>query len=922
MSTRRDRKIQRLSGHVRISETVQIEEAHGGAFTVRALGRNVPYSEVGSAWLDSDNSEGDWARLGFVQNKSTLPIFFSRNSIPMAARKFLGAPPDPIPPVIYAWWYSELANFSRSNSWTSDEPFDFTNPVRQPIPVGGPFARFAESNRVIVDDTGRRLGVPYDSSDPSGSKVWWSYTGWSALEALGLSDGSYDEWYNGQYGEPEEEDERTHSIVAAQAESVCIVGELIYVEIFYVIETATENPEYSSSTEDERRILFAISTQPPAFPSSGPDTVWHLRTDSLSEAGRRYDSDIVVTGGRAVILCGPEWDPEIFHVDALTGQDFQSVALPEIDHNNSLSILAPCIDLRWQPIFAPVEGQSKILIGGNSTALMLIDLTSNSVIWSKSDIDKAWHPIGIIGSSVLCAYEEREYETITDYVYTLADGFTGGGSNPYGLHIRDWWDDPQHNPVPRAPVLARGHSSRAGIVALSLANGEEVGRTLFADTVPNGTVDGPRTDYFTTVSFPDWTSLPNPVNPADPSHCQPQHYNCPTFPSGCVPSVRDFFVGVLPDEEYQEENETGTYIEGPRIGDNSGEFQGWRNSLGTPGWDDSLWWWDDHMDDEVAAHATAWATGGDPETQPINPDNLGPIEAIMAGIEDSRQANGDWIRAEVDWIEYSSVGIFEEGIATAGPALGSETFSAISALFSTREAFNVIPSPTIRVGGGFKPTYPYPYYAASTIEADYEDNEYSVEFLDWLRAWTPPSGLEPPYPREDVPYPWNGTYASFQNLAGTSGGHAMKLRRKIVWRPKGESLERTRTATPNLTLGPTCNTGSLIVLGPRFVSGQGLRWQAYTATGALAWEQTINKLSAFPGIPIALSIPEDKIGVFTCYTYESQRWLCVLDGATGDVLYDEALPSTVGSGILQPYYGDGVIWAGNYSVGVAPGEEE
>lgn len=478
-----DRLRRASNGQWRQVEDGQILSAEGNDYSFQVEGRPYPYDGVQGTWYDADNLSGEQARLAYVQGQPYMPIFFSRNSRPK--RMIVTPATAAFEPLEFIGWYAELADFRRTQAQLGTI-FNYENMS------GSSLTRFF---RQLENHLYRNLGDRIRTYQPDSSEtifVDWLYEGPDALLSLGLSNGVYATNYENENGPPDDPEpgnaptERTHEISGTQFRSLSLVGDKVYLELSYEITTTdtidpggpNEESEEIDNVEIEMLFCFdiiPIETAPTVWEIN---RVWSLSLSSLSgEFLRDQNTDIVITGGRAVALFE---GPLLFHVDASDGSDPQEVDMSSVSVTKGVgSILATNIGPRAIKTFVPFDGT--IIIGGDSLGLTRVDVATNSVVWTQDEEDpKGLQPLGISrGNVVECAYTEERFEVLEDFVYPLL-------SFDEGLTA-----------VPRDPELEAGHSSIAGLVAISVENGAELGFEMFPGTESNGVQAQPISDYRT-----------------------------------------------------------------------------------------------------------------------------------------------------------------------------------------------------------------------------------------------------------------------------------------------------------------------------------------------------------------------------------------------------------------------------------------
>ena len=883
-----DRLSRLTNGPYRQSEDGYIESSDGNQWGVRVNGRSEIYSSVGGTWLDADNYPGETARLAFVQGNPLLPIFFSRATKPGA----IFVPGGEIAPLVLAW-YCEQADFKRSQSQLITE-LGTEALIEATPPDGRRYHRTYEQFRVKLTFESIRVPLTPGSNSPYAE---WFFDSLEAEDALGLLDGGYEAYYVANIGSELTEDQvRNHYINGSFEKSLCIVDSKIYLEIQYEIESVLvttydpgEETEYTEEESDYnyQTMLFCFSADPPA---DDMELLWSYLVDTQTYGDREDASDIVVTGGRCVILCsGYETLP---HIDADTGLDLQEISLSGIIFDNNLPTdYAAKIGNRWKTIYAI---ESRVWFGGRGIGLTCVDLLENAIVWTQEDSNSliSYHPLGFAGSQLICVKHEETRETITDYRYSCVK-----------------WDE-ELLPFERSEV-ARGHSQVGSLVSINPLTGIESGSSVISGTESAGDLSESITDYYTEVVYSPWSDTWNPAPPL-PGMPESTPYTDANTPGGLNYQISDFGRVLVPllaeyysqelTDAWQDTNETGTYIEGeqgPEIGGTVyGDFNNARgaavNFYGAPYSGTYVWQAErDQRSDDLLRERVTRAPG-----------DITVTEQNMVDVEQSRTNNGDWGICDKFQTYMSSVAIFDTDVDPITGELveySPESFTVTQCIKTSRLSTGTAAGGPLQwrnPGGQPIPSFPFPEYGDPI-------STWSDEYIALWEAWDGNPATRPYKDRVRIGY----------SGPSPTGGNNFTIRHRVVFRPIPDLVAKLRTPPPPLSLGPTCATNSLLILGPDG-SATSMSWVAVNGSGAIAWEANLAK-DAFPGPPVAVGLTGGGVGIVTCYNFDGDHWVCILDAADGSVLHDALVPPDGGDVILDTIVIDSAIWSLNSAYGIS-----
>lgn len=795
------------------------------------------------------------------------------------------ARPFSVPETIALLWYSEQAGFDRSNSQVGTgatlDPEALTTAT---APGGNRYDRWLGDYRArLLSD---RIEVPTTPGTTSPNTRWW----YNSEEAEAIADMAaiQAEWDTYAEDDSSYTDENNYytvnhvvsGITQGDPISCSIVGDQIFLELDLLFEIATTIIEVTDGETtyedaytdypDPVRILVVLSSNPGE--AATIPVQWGLNLSETLPEIRDPRSDVVVTGGRVALLCQ---GPALYHCSAVDGEDMQEVDLSAVVAcaDNSLDILAPCIGDRWVNTYAR-NNDGRIWSGGLGVALFCASLTSNSLLWVRDPADDHiyLHPVGFHGGDLVCGCEKLLMEEITNNVMGLT------------------WE-PTTTPV-NVTQLQGGHSHLAGLCYLNPNTGAELGFTEFDGApVDNGERLDPFTDYYHALATWTWTTGAN-----DPSTYYPTGYN-PPYNSGSVlwiipPDLTDFYNGPLEDP-YQETNSTGTYGEGPASEGGVGDFHGVEDKAQKILYSPNFAYQQPAINDAYDALVN----------QVI--DGMNQLRGSMVAIEqEHRQGPADYIRASV--VRYSAsvpLGLAEPAIGADPPYIytGAEefTWTVVNKSQIEREGTRP-PAPTIKTRL-YEEGESYTSYSFTGVGGDHSYPSpdllgQRVGWSDQYRAWqaSRTSSTEPPDP-------WPNQYGGTLPL-NTGGGDQMYSNEILIWRPVS-TTPRTKTPTPNLTLGPCTSHSGGLVLGPRFVDGSPPEWFA-VAGRAKAWSTSApSSVSAFPGPPVSVETPSG-VGIFTGYQVGSTHLLSVIDASDG-TLIDEV---EVTEYLREALFGDGALW--------------
>lgn len=891
-------------------------------YDVQIPGRAEPYERVPTSPPGTLLRKGQAVVLGFVQGNSGIPVILCTKSV-LGPRKYLG-PVRKLLEVLYSQWACEFANFQRSNSWTDDDPFVLDNLVKATNPLGGKFSRFFANYRFGYNPTLGIAYVPIDPSDPAHyPRVEWELDGEDVATVLGLAEGGdYYNWYEGEVGTPEEGYTRSHAISQSEVLHHCLSGELVYLELQVVVDSTVTpeggDPELDGSLEDSvfRRVLVALYANPPEH-GFALTMAWGLDLTALYPTNERMaGTDILVTAGRVAIVYD---GPYLLHVDE-SGGDLQELDLSPIAIGNGSSLVADCISNRWLQTFTISKTDPRVFLATPSIALSCINLSTNSIQWTRTEETTTWGISGLAstyeGQSLMAWRVTEVFEIVVDYLMDRGTvGSTFGEGEP-GWYT--WPETPTTYSAPReTPTLAPGHSIKLEFVAVSLDTGLDVGTDDTFETEANGTADAGFEQYAITVDLPSLSDPPSfenddpdPDNPFNDWLFFPSDDFSATFQNVRHLQLSDYFNGTARDPY---NNVTGTAIEGPSSPGVTGSFP----SVLPPStsvqelldYSDSSFfivlsldsYTDETEEEAFDAWKEAWidivnASASSPSGAPS--DNVPGFQAAAAEVELARRNPTDWAIGEVYWQQRESSAIRDEA---TGALASSATLTVVSRVYYSQRFSGETQD------GYIKPLSPWAFVNA--IPQDSEKPAFgsrksfgaqyriSLEYAAAHEAWDGVSVR-----------PYDGQVGDLIS-AGTGGGGTTNFKHRIFFQTDPEGLPRTKSVAPKFLLGGSCSTGKYLVCGPRYIAGEGLHWRAYNGFAGIAWEQHLDKPGAVPAIPVALRIPDGRVGVFTPYEYSGGRWLCVLDAEDGSVIYDEEMPETITSTLLESYYGDRTIWA-------------
>lgn len=865
-------------------------------------GRRVPNKDA--TYLGKDGSGNDqWKILGQTYTGSVTTI---GTKPPTVGQTYPGLCQDPdswrgwavlcndkskparpfsIPEAIALLWYAEQAGFDRANSQVgTGVTLDPETLATATAPGGNRFDRWLGEYRLrVLSD---RIEVPTTPGATTPTTRWW----YNSEEAETIADMAViqSEWDSYAEDESSYTDENNYytvnhvvtGIVQGDPISYAIVGDQIFLELDLIFEISTTVIEvvdgettYEDSytdTGDAIRILVALSANPGEAPTI--PVQWGLNLSDVLSGQRDSRSDIVVTGGRVALLSE---GPYLQHCSAVDGSDMQEVDLSAVYDcaENLLDILLPCVGADWVNIYAR-NNDGRVWIGGLGTPLFCANLAANALLWVRDPADDhiSLLPLGFHGVDLVCACEKRLFETVTNQVLGLT------------------WA-PEHIPE-EVTQLQGGHSHLAGLAFLNPNAGTEMGFVEFdGDPVSNGERTDPFTDYYHALARWTWTTGAN-----DTSTFYPTGYN-PPYHSGSVlwiipPDLTDFYNGTLEDA-YQETNSTGTFGEGPAPVGGVGDFFQIEDKAQKILYSPNPVYQQPAIDDAY--------------DELVNQvfDGMNQLRGNMVAIEqEHRQGAADYIRASV--VRYSAsapLGLAEPAIGDDPPYIytGAEdfTWTVVNKSQIEREGTRP-PAPVIKTRQ-YEEGESYTSYSFTGVGGDHSYPSpdllgQRVGWSDQYRAWQASRTSE-----SEPPDPWPNRYGGTLPL-NTGGGDKMYSDEILIWRPVS-TTPRTKTPTPNLTLGPCTSSSSALVLGPRFVSGAPPEWFA-VAGRAKAWSTSApSSVSAFPGPPISLETPSG-VRIFTGYQVDTTHYLSVVDASDG-TLVDEI---EVSEYLREALFGDAALW--------------